>query len=67
MVVFGNYEVKGSRGDNYQITFRCDRISGYLVVDCNCTGGENGNVCYHAASALKLHIAVKDALESATV
>lgn len=67
MIVFGKYEVKGSKGNWYQIQIRADRISGYLVVDCNCDAGEHGNVCYHAASALKLHVAVKEAIETATV
>lgn len=63
MVTFGNYEVKGSEGTLYQITIRADKLSNYLVVDCNCKGGEHGNICYHAAAALKLHLAVRAAFE----
>ena len=53
-VRFGEYLVKGSAGNFY--TVRCERRGSMKVVDCNCVAGTFGSECYHAASALSLHI-----------
>jgi hypothetical protein len=53
-VNFGRYQVSGSKGF-YTVICRKDE-RGYKVVDCTCKGAEKGLVCYHAASALSLHI-----------
>ena len=51
---FGNYSVKGSTGF---YTVLCMKDSqGNKVVKCECKGAERGLVCYHAVSALSLHI-----------
>ena len=51
----GVYTVTGSKGDAY--TVNCYRdAQGRKVVACECTGAQRGLVCYHAASAIGLHI-----------
>ena len=51
---FGNYSVKGSTGF-YTVLCRKDE-DGNKIVQCECKGAEKGLVCYHAVSALSLHI-----------
>lgn len=51
---FGEYLVRGAAGNFY--TVRCERRNGQRVVDCECPAGQFGTPCYHAASALSLHI-----------
>jgi len=51
---FGHYRVSGSKGF-YTVICRKDE-RGIKTVDCTCKGAERGLVCYHAASALSLHI-----------
>ncbi len=51
---FGRYRVSGSKG-YYTVICRKDG-RGYKTVACTCKGAEKGLVCYHAVSALSLHI-----------
>ncbi len=51
---FGRYRVSGSKG-YYTVICRKDE-RGYKTVACTCKGAERGLVCYHAVSALSLHI-----------
>ncbi len=52
---FGRYRVSGSKGGYYTVI--CKKSdNGYKTVECTCKGAEKGLVCYHAASALSLHI-----------
>jgi len=51
---FGRYRVSGSKG-YYTVICRKDE-RGYKTVACTCKGAEKGLVCYHAVSALSLHI-----------
>jgi hypothetical protein len=51
---FGNYSVRGSKG-YYTVLCRKDD-DGNKIVQCECKGAEKGLVCYHAVSALSLHI-----------
>jgi hypothetical protein len=51
---FGRYRVSGSKGYYTVICKRSD--NGYKTVECTCKGAEKGLVCYHAVSALSLHI-----------
>ncbi len=51
---FGHYRVSGSKGF-YTVICRKDE-RGLKTVDCTCKGAEKGLVCYHAASALSLHV-----------
>lgn len=52
---FGRYRVSGSRGGYYTVI--CKKSdNGYKTVACTCKGAEKGLVCYHAVSALSLHI-----------
>lgn len=61
---FGRYRVSGSKGGFYTVI--CKKSdNGYKTVDCTCKGGERGLVCYHAVSALSLHIGL--ARQQATV
>ena len=56
---FGLYEVRGAKGNAYQV--RCKRDNqGYKTVGCNCQAGANGQVCYHAAAAVGAHIALAE-------
>ncbi len=52
---FGRYRVSGSKGKYYTVICR-KSDNGYKTVECNCKGGKQGLVCYHAVSALSLHI-----------
>lgn len=52
---FGRYRVSGSRGGFYTVI--CKKSdNGFKLVECTCKGAEKGLVCYHAVSALSLHI-----------
>jgi hypothetical protein len=50
---FGEYVVSGAAQD---YTVRCERRDGQKIVDCDCVAGQFGTPCYHAVSALSLHI-----------
>jgi hypothetical protein len=52
--LFGRYRVSGSKG-YYTVIWRKDK-RGYKTVECSCKSAEKGLVCYHAVSALSLHI-----------
>ncbi len=52
---FGRYRVSGSKGGYYTV-IRKKSDNGYKTVACTCKGAEKGLVCYHAVSALSLHI-----------
>jgi dTDP-4-dehydrorhamnose reductase len=51
---FGEYLVEGSAGNYY--TVKCEKKDGEKMVDCSCVAGQYGTPCYHAASALSLHV-----------
>jgi hypothetical protein len=52
---FGRYRVSGSKGSYYTVI--CKKSdNGYKLVECTCKGGMAGLPCYHAVSALSLHI-----------
>lgn len=52
---FGRYRVSGSKGGYYTVI--CKKSdNGYKTIACTCKGAEKGLVCYHAVSALSLHI-----------
>jgi hypothetical protein len=52
---FGRYRVSGSKGGFYTVI--CKKSdNGYKTIECTCKGAEKGLVCYHAVSALSLHI-----------
>ncbi len=63
-VNFGRYQVSGSKG-YYTVVCRKDE-SGQKVVACGCKGAEKGLVCYHAVSALSLHIGLAKQRQTAT-
>lgn len=52
-VSFGTYTVRGTARD---YTVRCERRGALKVVDCSCPAGTFGTPCFHAASALSLHV-----------
>lgn len=52
---FGRYRVSGSKGGFYTVLCR-KSDNGFKTVACTCKGAEKGLVCYHAVSALSLHI-----------
>ena len=51
---FGRYRVSGLKG-YYTVVCRKDE-RGIKTVACTCRGAEKGLACYHAATALSLHI-----------
>jgi hypothetical protein len=52
---FGRYRVSGSKGGFYTVI--CKKSdNGFKTVECTCKGAKKGLICYHAASALSLHI-----------
>ena len=61
---FGRYRVSGSKG-YYTVICRKDE-RGYKTVECTCKGAEKGLVCYHAVSALSLHIGLAKQRQTAT-
>jgi hypothetical protein len=61
---FGRYRVSGSKGRFYTVI--CKKSdNGCKTVECTCKGAEKGLVCYHAASALSLHIGLARQQQSA--
>lgn len=57
---FGCYQVRNSKGnDFYTVLCKRDRL-GNKTVACNCKGGERGLPCYHAASALGIHVVMAE-------
>ena len=63
---FGRYRVSGSKGGYYTVI--CKRSdNGYKTVECTCKGAEKGLVCYHAVSALSLHIGLARRQQTATI
>ncbi len=52
---FGRYRVSGSKGGFYTVICKKSE-NGYKTVECTCKGAERGLVCFHAVSALSLHI-----------
>jgi len=63
---FGRYRVTGSKGGYYTVICRKDD-RGIKAVECTCKGGEKGLVCYHAVSALSLHIGLARQQKTVTV
>jgi nucleoid DNA-binding protein len=53
-ISFGVYSVKGTKGNFY--TVKCQKVGNEKQVSCECAGASKNLVCYHAASALSLHI-----------
>jgi hypothetical protein len=62
---FGRYRVSGSKG-YYTVICRKDE-RGYKTIACTCRGAEKGLVCYHAVSALSLHIGLAKQRQTPTV
>ncbi len=56
---FGEYAVQGHGGNFYRVI--CERRNGQKVVDCTCPAGQHGSPCYHAATAVGLHICLAEA------
>ena len=54
-IAFGKYAVSGSNGNFYTVICAKNPL-GQKEVACECQGAEKGLVCYHAVSALSLHI-----------
>ncbi len=62
---FGRYRVSGSKGGFYTVI--CKKSdNGYKTIECTCKGAEKGLVCYHAVSALSLHIGLAKERQTAT-
>jgi beta-lactamase class D len=53
-IKFGVYAVSGSKGNFYLV--ECKKIGNDKQVICECKAGEKNLPCYHAASALSLHV-----------
>jgi hypothetical protein len=63
-IAFGVYQVSGSKGNFY--TVECKKIGNEKQVSCECLGASKGLVCYHAASALSLHVGLAKQRQTAT-
>ena len=57
------YSVAGNQ-NTYILFFRRNRFGG-KIIDCNCRAGIEGMVCYHAAAALAVHIAIVNSRKAA--
>jgi hypothetical protein len=55
-IKFGVYSVRGTQGNFYQV--ECKKVDNQKIVECNCKGGLANLVCFHAVSALSLHVAI---------
>lgn len=55
MVRFGEYQVSGSKGNNY--TVKCYRFFGEKVVECTCKT-RDGIACKHSIAGILLHLHV---------
>ena len=55
MTHFGEYQVSGSKGNNYRV--KCYRFFGEKVVECTCKT-RDGVACKHGVSAVLLHLHV---------
>jgi hypothetical protein len=62
-ISFGVYSVSGSKGGFYRV--ECRKVGNDKQVVCECLGASKGLVCYHAASALALHIGLAKQRQSA--
>lgn len=58
-ITFGKYLVQGSKGNFYEVYCKRNPL-GQKQVDCECKGGQKDLVCYHAVSALGLHICLAE-------
>jgi hypothetical protein len=64
-ISFGVYSVKGTKGNFYKV--ECKKVGNDKQVSCECLGASKGLVCFHAASALSLHVGLaKQRKESAS-
>jgi hypothetical protein len=61
---FGRYRVSSSKV-YYTVICRKDE-RGYKTAACTCKGAEKKLVCYHAASALSLHIGLAKQRQTTT-
>src|SRR3712207_6447032 len=50
----GRYLVRGSAGNFYTVSM--GRDGAHKTIDCGCVAGQFGTPCYHAASALYVHM-----------
>jgi hypothetical protein len=66
-ISFGVYQVSGSKGNFY--TVECKKIGNEKQVSCDCKAGQSVKplVCYHAASALSLHVGLARQRKTAKV
>lgn len=57
---FGCYQVRNSKGNDFY-TVICKRDKrGHKTVACNCKAGELGQVCYHSAVAVGVHVCLAE-------
>lgn len=57
---FGCYQVRNSQSSDFY-TVLCNRDKrGNKTVACNCKAGERGQVCYHSAVAVGVHVCLAE-------
>lgn len=62
---FGCYQVRNSKGNDFY-TVLCKRDKqGNKVVACSCRAGAHGQVCYHSAIAIGIHICLAEQRQTA--
>jgi hypothetical protein len=54
VLAFRLYQVTNCEGKAYNVAFHAE--NGKRLAQCTCPAGESGQLCYHVASALPLHI-----------
>jgi len=55
IVSFGQFDVVGSKGDTYRVSFA--KVNGEFAADCTCkaqTNGKRVSICYHAVACSSL-------------
>lgn len=55
VIAFGAYSVQNKEtGATYDVV--CKRENGRKLVDCSCKAGQANKPCYHALSAVSIHL-----------
>lgn len=56
---FRHYQVTGSTGKLYTVSFSVNPQNGTHQAHCTCKAGEVGQLCFHAVAAVQVHAIVQ--------
>ncbi len=56
---FRNYQVSGSTGNLYTVSFSVNPQNGTHQAHCTCRAGEVGQLCFHVVAAVQVHAIVQ--------